>query len=189
MPGLSTQYLVLVKSPSCVLSWPSSSNEQGIDCVGFGGGWKQDVGTLGRINGLFYIFTFSHSLLVQATCPLYRYVLGYTFARRPLYLSGALWCNVSGNMFSSLQHDLFSGYIRAFLIANVAFSLFCQRRSMKIHRLPTSLIISSHRTHHTHNWYGFKWYVATKSHGQIFLSTFNMQTSGRIIFMQKHFWK
>lgn len=134
-------------------------------------------------------FTFSHSLLVQATCPLYRYVLGYTFARRPLYSSGALWCNVSGNMFSSLQHDLFSGYIRAFLIANVAFSLFCQRRSMKIHRLPTSLIISSHRTHHTHNWYGFKWYVATKSHGQIFLSTFNMQTSGRIVFMQKHFWK
>lgn len=48
-------------------------------------------------------FTYSHSLLVQATCPLYRYGLGYTFARRPLYSSGALWCNVSGNMFSSLH--------------------------------------------------------------------------------------
>lgn len=60
-------------------------------------------------------FTFSPPLLVQATCPLYFNVSGYTFARRPVYSPGALCCNFSGDMFSSLQYDLLSGYVPFYL--------------------------------------------------------------------------
>lgn len=99
--------------------------------VGWGGSWKQDDGTLRRMNGLFYAserpshnpslqrihpkphsntnmacqrlrFTFSHSLLAQATFFLYCNVSGYTLASRPVYSPVALCCNVSGDMFSLL---------------------------------------------------------------------------------------
>lgn len=88
-------------------------------------------------------FTFSHPLLVQATCPLYCNVSGYTFARRPVYSPGALCCNVSGDMFSSLQYDLLSGYV-PFSLQIWPFLYFGKVVLSIKHKIPQVAHISHH---------------------------------------------
>lgn len=94
-------------------------------------------------------FTFSHSSLVQETCPLSCYVLlAGRFIRQVLF--------VATFQVTCSQHCDITSYQATCLSrckCGLSFTLSKSflRSRMIIHRLPTSLIISSHSSHHTQN--------------------------------------